>query len=323
MEIRQLVARMLPEICIPFYIVGPTASGKSALAVALAERVGGEIINADAFQLYQGMDILTAKPEKSDFQRVPHHLYGVLPLTESCDAQRYRELALPLIADIAARGRLPIVVGGSGLYIKALSHGLAPLPPTDLELRVKIAQMPLDEMRRRLLELDPAAGDNVPLANPRYVSRALEICMLTGKPQSELRQTFSQTEPVGSGVVLSWDRELLYSRINQRAHTMLEAGLLKEVAALPELGVTAAKAIGLREMQAHLAGEMSLEAALESLQQTTRRYAKRQVTWFRRESWLQTICLSPEMTADSALSQISELFPCLPFSQPSSLSPST
>lgn len=323
MDIRQLGAVMLPEIFTPFYIVGPTASGKSALAVALAERIGGEIVNADAFQLYQGMDILTAKPDKADFQRAPHHLYGVLPLTESCDAQRYRELALPIITDIAARGRLPIIVGGSGLYIKALSHGLAPLPPTAPALRESIAKMSLEEMNQRLLALDPQAGENVPLANPRYVSRALEICLLTGRPQSELRQTFSQTDPCGAGVVLSWDREVLYARINQRAHQMLAAGLLDEVAKLPPLGITAAKAIGLREMQAHLAGDMSLEDATESMQQSTRRYAKRQVTWFRRESWLQTICLSPEMKTESVLSQISELFPCLPSIPSSSLSQST
>ena len=297
--------------CSTFFIVGPTASGKSALAVALAEQIGGEIVNADAFQLYQGMDLLTAKPAPADLARVPHHLYGVLPLTEACDAQRYRELALPVLADISARGKVPLVVGGSGLYIKSLSHGLAPLPPTDPELRARIAAMTLEAMREQLLQLDPRAADNVPLANPRYVSRALEICLLTGQPQSELRQTFTQTEPAGQGVVLWWEREDLYARINERVHTMLAAGLLAEVQALPELGITAAKAIGLREMQAHLRGELTLEAAVESMQQSTRRYAKRQTTWFRRESWLQTICLDSQSTADSALTHLFDLFPCL------------
>lgn len=297
----------------PFFIVGPTAGGKSALALAVAERFGGEIVNADAFQLYQGMDLLTAKPPPEDLQRVPHHLYSVLPLTDTCDAQRYREMALPVIEEIASRGKLPIVVGGSGLYIKAISHGLAPLPPTDPAIREQVNALPPEEARARLLQLDPHAAENVPLANPRYVSRALEICLLTGQPQSALRQTFSQTEPAGSGIVLSWDREELYGRINRRAEIMLEAGLLDEVAALPELGPTAAKAIGLREMQAHLRGVMTLAAAVDTLQQSTRRYAKRQITWFRRESWLQTICLDSQTTAESVLSQLPDLFPCPPF----------
>jgi tRNA dimethylallyltransferase len=314
---------MSRRICRPFFIVGPTASGKSALAVALAQKWNGEIVNADAFQLYRGMDILTAKPAREDFQKVPHHLYGVLSLTEVCDAQRYRDLALPVIADIVSRGKLPVVVGGSGLYIKALSHGLAPLPPTDPELRAKVAAMTAEEARDMLLKLDPLAGQNVPLANPRYVTRALEICLLTGQPQSALRQTFAQTEPAGAGVCLQWEREVLYARINQRVHIMLQQGLLAEVATLPELGITAQKAIGLREVQAHLRGEMTLEAATEMMQQNTRRYAKRQGTWFRRETWLQTICLGAESTAESVLETLSDRFPCLPPTPPSSPSPST
>lgn len=295
----------------PFFLVGPTASGKSALAAALAEKIGGEVVNADAFQLYQGMDLLTAKPSPQEMARVPHHLYGVVPLSESCDAQRYREMALEVIREIQIRGRWPIVVGGSGLYIKALTHGLAPLPPTDPAVRAQVNAMTADEAREMLLRLDPQAGDNVPLANPRYVSRALEICLLTGQPQSALRQTFSQTQPAGFGVVLQWEREALYERIDQRSLQMLEAGLLAEIAALPPVGETAGKAIGLREMQAHLRGEMSLKDVIESLQQATRRYAKRQTTWFRRETWLQTICLNSETTAESELDFILTQFPCL------------
>lgn len=314
---------MSSRFSLPFFLVGPTASGKSALAVTLAEKVGGEIVNADAFQLYQGMDLITAKPGAEELQRVPHHLYGVVPLLESCDAQRYRDLALPVIADILARGRLPIVVGGSGLYIKALSHGLAPLPQPDPEIRAQIAEMSAQAAQELLLKLDPQAVENVPLANPRYVSRALEICLQTGQPQSTLRQTFGQTEPAGCGGVLVWEREALYARINARVHTMLAAGLLAEVAALPALGLTAAKAIGLREMQAHLRGEMALEAAVDSMQQATRRYAKRQVTWFRRETWLQTICLDAESTAESLSNSILTSFPCLKSLPPSNPSPST
>ncbi len=310
---------MSSRFCTPFFVVGPTAGGKSALALALAEKIGGEIVNADAFQLYRGMDLLTAKPASADFERVPHHLYGVVPLTETCDAQRYREMALPVLADITARGRVPVVVGGSGLYVKSLSHGLAPLPPTDPEVRARITAMDHDAVLEMLLKLDPQAADNVPLANPRYVERALEICLLTGRPQSELRQTFACTEPAGSGVVLLRDREELYARINQRVHDLLAAGLLEEVASLPETGVTAEKAIGLRQMRAHLEHDLPLAEAVEAMQQATRRYAKRQMTWFRRETWLQTICLDSQSTAESALSQLLAHFPCLlpPPSSPS------
>ena len=305
----------------PFFITGPTASGKSALAVALAERVGGEIVNADAFQLYEGMDLLTAKPSSAEMRRVPHHLYSVLPLTQSCDAQRYRRMALPVIEGISARGLTPIVVGGSGLYIKALSHGLAELPAADPALRARLAALSHEEKRAQLLRLDPDAGVNVPLANPRYVDRALEVCLLTGQPQSRLRRTFDAPPPAGAGVSLVWPRFVLHARIEQRARQMIEAGLLEEVRHLPPAGPTAEKAIGLREMRAHLAGEMPLDEAAALMTQATRQYAKRQLTWFRRESWLQSVCLPADAAAESALALILHHFPCpLPPQQPPSTS---
>lgn len=300
----------------PFFITGPTACGKSALAVALAERAGGEIVNADAFQLYAGMDLLTAKPTSTEMRRVPHHLYSVLPLTESCDAQRYRQMALPVIEGISARGLTPIIVGGSGLYIKALSHGLAELPATDPALRAHLATLSHEEKRAQLLQLDPDAEINVPLANPRYVDRALEVCLLTGQPQSRLRRTFEATPPAGTGVSLVWPRPVLHARIEQRTRQMLEAGLLEEVRHLPPTGLTADKAIGLREMRAHLAGEMPLDEAATLMTQATRQYAKRQLTWFRRETWLQSVCLPADATAESALALILPHFPCPPPSQP-------
>lgn len=312
----------------PFFITGPTASGKSAIALALAEHVGGEIVNADAFQLYRGLDLLTAKPPLADRARLPHHLYDVLAPEESCDAQRYRELAELVLKDIAARGHVPIVVGGSGLYIKALSHGLAPLPRGDEALRAELNALPLEAMVARLLNLDPQAGENVPLANPRYVQRALEICLLTGQPQSALRQTFAQTEPMGQGIVLHWDREVLYGRIDQRVHDMLAAGLLEEVRAFAETRPPEAevlqfeKAIGLREMRAFLAGDMSLPEAISAMQQASRRYAKRQITWFKRESWLQTICLDSQHGAEWAARHLIDLFPCLHRPSPPTPSPS-
>lgn len=294
-----------------FYITGPTASGKSALALSLAEQSGGEIVNADAFQIYRGMDIITAKPPPEDRARVPHHLYDMLDPSENCDAQRYRELALPVIADIAARGRLPIIVGGSGLYIKALTHGLAPLPKGDAAVRAQFSKMSLEEKVTWLLRLDPLADKNVNLRNPRYVERALEVCLLTGRPQSELRQTFAEVQVGARGVFLDLDRTELYERINARVLAMIEAGLLEEVRSLGPLSSTAEKAIGIGEMKSVLAGEMTLEAAAEAIQMATRRYAKRQVTWFRREVWLLKLGIDQNMPPESTLRRLTAQFTAL------------
>ncbi|MFN7563563.1 MAG: tRNA (adenosine(37)-N6)-dimethylallyltransferase MiaA, partial [Prosthecobacter sp.] len=280
---------MLPESTL--FIAGPTASGKSALALELASRLDGEIVNADAFQLYAGLDVITAKPSAADFARVPHHLYGVLLLTEACDAQRYHDLAKRLIEEIASLGKTPLVVGGSGLYLKAITHGLAPLPQGDAAMREKLRERPLEDKVAELLALDPAAATTVNLRNPRYVERALEICLLTGKPQSELRQSFQTAQPKVRGLVLSWEREALWRRIEARTRQMLASGAIEEVAALGEVSLTACKAIGIREIHDHLEGRLTLDQAREAIVIATRQYAKRQATWFRRETCFQTICL--------------------------------
>ncbi len=311
---------MLPDST--FFITGPTASGKSSLAIALAEHVGGEIVNADAFQLYAGMDILTAKPAPADLARVPHHLYGMIPLTESCDAQRYHSLALPIIHDIAARGRIPIVVGGSGLYIKALTHGLSPLPAASPQLRGLFQHLSPGEKIVWLIQRDPEAATTVNLRNPRYVERALEICLLTGRPQSGLRRSFEQAEPQVNGVIFVWDREVLYRRINQRTLDMFAAGMVEEVRTLGPLSPTAEKAIGVRKVREHLAGRATLEETIAAIQQATRHYAKRQMTWFRRERCFQTICLDSVPAAQYPLTYLLELFPCLRQSSPSAPSSS-
>lgn len=290
---------MLPPATI--LITGPTASGKSALALDLAQRLDGEIVNADAFQLYAGLDILTAKPPPEDLARVPHHLYSVLPLTERCDAQRYHDLALPVIHDIAARGRVPIVVGGSGLYVKALTHGLAPLPQGDEAMRAELRARPLDDKVQHLLALDPDAATTVNLQNPRYVERALEICLLTGRPQSALRQTFAQQTAQGRGIALCWPRAALCARIDARTRQMFARGIIAEVAALGELSATAEKAIGIREIRAHLAGTATQEETITAMQTATRQYAKRQATWFRRETCLRPLALDETTSPAAAL----------------------
>jgi len=319
-----------------FYLCGPTASGKSSVALALAQRIGGEIVNADAFQFYRGLDLCTAKPSAAERAEVPHHLFDVLDANDVCDAQRFRELAESAIRDVLSRQRWPILVGGSGLYVKALTHGLANLPKGDAALRAELAEMSPEERVAELLRLDPAAASNVPLSNDRYVSRALEICRLTGQPQSQLRQQWQQNQPRFLGALLTRERDDLYQRINARVLQMVEAGVVEEVwEFLESLGTTHGptdidpspsltslpspdprppsllSAIGVREIQAFLHGECSLDQAIDAMQQATRRYAKRQITWFRREQGFQTICLAPESNPDFATQCLIETFPCL------------
>ncbi len=257
----------------------------------LAGRLGGEIVNADAFQLYRGLDICTAKPSASEFAQVPHHLYGVVSPGELCDAQFFCDLAKPVIADIAARGRTPIVVGGSGLYVKALTHGLSPLP-SDEALRQKLAELTPQERIEWLLSRDADARQTVNLKNDRYVTRALEICLLTGEPQSRLRQAWSRAEPHFRGVRLEWDRSALDERIDKRVLQMVASGLVEEVAAASSLSATAGKAIGVREVRRHLAGEASLEETIAAIQLATRQYARRQEKWFRREKGFRALRMS-------------------------------
>src|SRR6266567_434023 len=169
-----------------FFIVGPTAIGKSELGADVAHELNAEIVSADAFQIYRGLDLLTAKPDALTFAKAPHHLIGTMPLSEEMNAEKYRRLALRAIDEIHSRGKLSLVVGGSGLYVKALSHGLAPLPEANPKLRQKLNAMSLDELRSRLAELDPETVRKIDTKNRRRLVRALEICLLTGKLASEV-----------------------------------------------------------------------------------------------------------------------------------------
>src|SRR6266481_4951028 len=171
-----------------FFIVGPTATGKSELAANVAGEIGAEIVSADAFQIYRGLDLLTAKPDASTLAKAPHHLIGTASLNEEMNAEKYRFAAMRAIDEINSRGKLAMVVGGSGLYIRALTHGLAPLPEADPKLREKLNAMSLDELRSRLAELDAEATRTIDTKNRRRVVRALEICLLTGKPASAQRE---------------------------------------------------------------------------------------------------------------------------------------
>ena len=272
-----------------FYLLGPTAVGKTELAVQLAECVGGEIIGADAYQIYRGIDLLSAKPSASQLSRVPHHLIGEVPLTEAFDVGKYRTLAEERIADVLSRGLLPIVCGGNGLYIRALTHGLSDVPSADPALRAELEKEPLPVLVGRLLALDPASS--VDFQNPRRVLRALEVCLLSGRPFSSYRSEWEST-PTLHGVILTREREDLAARIAARTEAMFAEGVIAEVAAVGPLSLTAAQMLGLREIRAHLASELSRAACLAALALATRQYAKRQLTWFRRERGFQWLDLT-------------------------------
>src|SRR5437588_11531460 len=169
-----------------FFIVGPTATGKSELAADVAHEIGAEIVSADAFQIYRGLNLLTAKPDASTLAKAPHHSIGTIRLSEEMNAEKYRRAAMCAVAEINSRGRLALVVGGSGLYIKALTHGLASLPEADPRLREQLNAMSLDELRTRLAELDAEAARMIDTKNRRRVVRALDICLLNGKPAAEV-----------------------------------------------------------------------------------------------------------------------------------------
>lgn len=274
----------------PLYICGPTASGKSSLALTLAARLDGEVVNADAFQLYRGMETVAASPSLLELESMPHHLYSVLDLAETLDANRYREMALPVMAEIQARGKTPIVVGGSGLYLKFLTHGPSPVPSGDPLLRSELDKLSLEELVARLEKLDPEEAATINRQNRRYVARSLELCLLTGQAVSQLRRDWEQPDPPGlRGLYLDWPRDELAERIAQRTARMLAEGAIEEVAALPCEATTAAKAIGVAEIQAHLAGQKTLAETSELITIATRQYAKRQRTWFRKENWLTRI----------------------------------
>jgi tRNA dimethylallyltransferase len=274
-----------------FYVCGPTASGKSALALEMAHELDGEIVNADAFQLYCGLEVLTAAPSAAERVNVPHHLYSVLDPTETMDAGKYLRMALPVIEEIRSRGKTPVVVGGSGLYLKFLTHGPAPLPQGDPALRAEMHAKPLEELVAHLRELDPAEAARTNLQNRRYVERALEICLLSGKKASDLRDQWEKkTREVVAGlhgIVIRRSREDLHARIAARTAAMLDGGAIDEVAALNGVSATCEKAIGYREIRSFLTGEIGRARCEELINAATRQYAKRQETWFRRETWLQ------------------------------------
>jgi len=277
-------------------LVGPTASGKSSLGVELAHRLDGEIINADSMQLYRGMDIGTAKVTETESQGVPHHLLDVLDVTEEASVAAFQTRAREIIAEVRGRGKTPIMVGGSGLYVRA-AIDVIEFPPTDKDLRTRLAQRLEDEgvgvLRNELRDKDPESA--AVIKDDRRLVRALEVVLLTGRTFSSFmpqRTHEPSLEPVLQ-LGLKVDRELLHTRIAARVAQMSQQGMLEEVRGLEAIGLregrTASRAIGYQQFLEVLDGTMTQAQAIEATTIATRKYARRQETWFRadpRITWL-------------------------------------
>lgn len=274
-------------------ILGPTATGKSRLGMALAEILGGEIVNADALQVYRGLDIGTAKPTLEERARVPHHLIDILDPQETWSAGAFARRAEEAIAEIQGRGRVAIVVGGSGLYLRALFEGISPVPPGDpdvrRELRERLEREGLPVLREELLKLDPETAGRITAGDTQRILRALEVARVTGRPLSSwiAEQPFGTQRIAAIRVGLTLPRAILYDQIAGRVAWMMDAGWREEVAGLLRRGVSpdvpAFQAIGYRQLVRHLEGNGSLEGAVAEIVKGTRRFAKRQETWFRKE----------------------------------------
>jgi tRNA dimethylallyltransferase len=278
-------------------ICGPTATGKSDLALEVAQRYDGEIINADSMQLYQGMDIGTAKLTVKERRGIPHHLLDILKVSQDASVAQYQEQARAAIEDIQSRGKIAIVVGGTGLYIKSIVDEMN-FPETDPDLRKKLEGeaelLGAAELYSRLRLLDPEAAAAIEPANTRRIIRALEVIEVTGKPYSaNLPSDTSLRFPDALHIGLSMERSSLAPRIEARVHRMFEQGLISEVESLLSEGLlegaTAQRAIGYAQVIALIRGEVTQKLAIEETVVATRQYVRRQETWFKRDQRIQWI----------------------------------
>jgi tRNA dimethylallyltransferase len=290
----------------PVFLAGPTAAGKSAVALELAERLQGEIISVDSMQVYRGMNIGTAKPSPEEQKRAPHHLIDIAALDESFDAARFAALARAAVKEIRGRGRLPIFCGGTGLYFRAYLEGLGNAPPSDPKLRAELEAAPLEILLTELEQRDPAAFHKIDRKNPRRVVRALEVIRLTGKTFSEQRAVWQPgcAEVPGHFFGLTRPPGDLSERIRLRVDEMFARGLVAETEQLLQRGLaenpTAMQALGYRQVVEHLRGERPLPETIELVKIRTRQFAKRQSTWFRRQMRLEWISMEEAPSAVAA-----------------------
>lgn len=287
----------------PLYLAGPTASGKSAVALALAERLGGEIISVDSMQVYRGLDVGTAKPGSAERARVPHHLIDVVDPDQPFSAADFVRLARAAVVEIERRGHVPVFCGGTGLYFKAWLEGLGEAPAPDPALRAVLEATPLPALLEELRAGDPETFARIDRANPRRVIRAVEVLRLTGRPWSAQRAAW-ESPPAGSagpaGVVFGLRRGPadLRARLEARVEAMFAAGLVEETRGLLERGLarnrTALQALGYRQVVEHLRGERGLAETLALVKRKTWQFARRQLTWFRHQLPMHWLDVAPE-----------------------------
>jgi tRNA dimethylallyltransferase len=270
-------------------VVGPTGSGKSALAIQLALAVGGEIVNCDSLQVYRHFDIGTAKVQETERLGVAHHLIDLIDPGELFTAGQYAKAAREVLREIAGRGRIPIVVGGTGFYLRALLEGLSPGPARDESIRERLSARSSGKLHQILLRLDPVAAGRIHANDKNKLIRALEVRLLEGKPITTMfdrgRDPLTGFRPIKIG--LSPPRELLYRRLDARTERIFESGLIEEVRGILSRGVPREakpfESLGYKQALKVVEGQLTVQQAIESTQQETRRYAKRQLTWFRKE----------------------------------------
>ena len=270
------------------YLTGATASGKSALAMHLAKRLGGEIISVDSMQVYCGLNIGTAKPSAEEQAEVPHHLIDVAQLSEAFDAAQFVRLAKIASESISSRGRIPIFCGGTGLYFRALMEGLGNSPPSDELLRDELSLLPFESLVAELKIKDPKAAKQIDLKNPRRVLRAVEVIRLTGRPYSEQRIGWDKLKRAPENLFcINREVDVLNQRIHKRVDEMFSLGLIEETQILIKQGLrdnrNACQALGYRQVLDLLDGELSLESVVDKVKIKTRQFAKRQRSWFRNQ----------------------------------------
>ncbi len=297
-----------------WFLTGPTASGKSAVGLELAQRIGAEIVSLDSIALYRGMDIGTAKPSAEDRRAVPHHLIDVLDPHEEFSLAQYIEAAGRVVAEIAGRGRQALFVGGTPLYLKGLLRGVFRGPAADWELRRRLAdeerQHGSGRLHERLAAIDPVAAARLHVNDTRRIIRAIEVFEKTGRPISQLQRQFEIARPAEECrvFVLDWPRDGLYARIDRRVEQMFSAGLVDEVRRLlgdaRPLGRTAHQAVGYREVIEHLQGRRNLAETIELVRRHTRQLAKRQCTWFRSLSECRFVTVAGQLDAVKTARQI-------------------
>ncbi len=297
-------------------VVGPTASGKTALAIEIAKEFDGEIVSCDSMQIYEGMDVGTAKPTKEEMEQIPHHMIDIATPWENYSVADFTQTARTCIEDILSRGKTPVLAGGTGLYVDSILQNIVfdeyESDPEFRDAMQKIAETKgAEEVHRLLAEKDKEAADKIHPNNVRRVIRALEVCHLTGKTFTQVNLE-ARKEPLYDALILGidTDREVLYERINVRVDKMIEDGLLEEVKSLKDKGVnretTAMQAIGYKELFDYLEGTISFDDSIEKIKMESRRYAKRQLTWFRRNEEINWVSVQKREDIDEIIRQCGE-----------------